>query len=98
MGHTVVDELHELLKREKEQNTKSSDSDPAVDAYLKANAASTPDHIATEVSIHITQLCMFEHVSINHASVASCALRCQTLQLISSVEMHKTHIQLQSSA
>ncbi len=44
-----ADELHELLKREQEQNINSTDSDPAVDAYLKANAASTPDHIATEV-------------------------------------------------
>ena len=45
-----ADELLELLKREKEQNVTTKDSDPYVDAYLKANAASTPDHIATEVS------------------------------------------------
>lgn len=43
-----ADELLELLKREKELGVSSGDSDPYVDAYLKANAASTPDHIATE--------------------------------------------------
>jgi predicted RND superfamily exporter protein len=44
-----ADELHELLRREEEQGITVTDSDPAVDAYLKANAASTPDHIATQV-------------------------------------------------
>lgn len=43
-----ADELLELLKREKEQGVSSEGCDPYVDAYLKANAASTPDHIATE--------------------------------------------------
>ncbi len=47
MNH--ADELHELLRREEEQGITVTDSDPAVDAYLKANAASTPDHIATQV-------------------------------------------------
>ncbi len=46
---THADELHELLRREEEQGITVTDSDPAVDAYLKANAASTPDHIATQV-------------------------------------------------
>ena len=46
---TCADELHELLRREEEQGVTVTDSDPAVDAYLKANAASTPDHIATQV-------------------------------------------------
>jgi len=46
---TCADELHELLRREEEQGITMTDSDPAVDAYLKANAASTPDHIATQV-------------------------------------------------
>ena len=48
----LADELLELLRREKELNVTSKDSDPYVDAYLKANAASTPDHIATEASHH----------------------------------------------
>jgi hypothetical protein len=48
----LADELLELLKREKELKVTSEDSDPYVDAYLKANAASTPDHIATEAGRH----------------------------------------------
>lgn len=51
-----ADELHELLRREQEQNVKSTDSDPAVDAYLKANAASSPDHIATEIVLKLLGL------------------------------------------
>lgn len=51
-----VDELHELLRREREQNVTSTDSDPAVDAYLKAGAASTPDHIATETVLKLLGL------------------------------------------
>ncbi|KAL0035494.1 hypothetical protein WJX77_008879 [Trebouxia sp. C0004] len=47
------DELLELLKRERELNVNSQDSDPYVDAYLKANAASTPDHIATETALKV---------------------------------------------
>ncbi|KAL3132996.1 hypothetical protein ABBQ38_006905 [Trebouxia sp. C0009 RCD-2024] len=50
------DELHELLRREREQNVTSTDSDPAVDAYLKAGAASTPDHIATETVLKLLGL------------------------------------------
>ena len=34
----------------------STDSDPAVDAYLKAGAASTPDHIATETVLKLLGL------------------------------------------
>ena len=48
----LADELLELLKREKELNVPSKDCDPYVDGYLKANAVSTPDHIATEASHH----------------------------------------------
>lgn len=48
----LADELLELLRREQELNISSHDSDPHVDAYLKANAASTPDHIATEASLY----------------------------------------------
>ena len=54
--HAYADELHELLRREKEQNVTSTDSDPAVDAYLKANAASSPDHIATETVLKLLGL------------------------------------------
>ncbi|KAL0031878.1 hypothetical protein WJX79_002852 [Trebouxia sp. C0005] len=50
------DELHELLRREKEQGITVTDSDPAVDAYLKANAASTPDHIATQTIMKLLGL------------------------------------------
>ncbi|KAL0038217.1 hypothetical protein WJX79_008741 [Trebouxia sp. C0005] len=50
------DELLELLKREKELNVPSKDCDPYVDAYLKANAASTPDHIATETALKVLGL------------------------------------------
>ena len=46
--HLLADELLELLKREKELKVPSRDCDPYVDAYLKADAASTTDHIATE--------------------------------------------------
>ena len=52
-----ADELHELLRREQEQNITSTDSNPAVDAYLKANAASSPDHIATQVSADLRLTC-----------------------------------------
>ena len=51
-----ADELHELLRREQEQNINITDSDPAVDAYLKANAASSPDHIATETVLKLLGL------------------------------------------
>ncbi|DBA97183.1 TPA: hypothetical protein ACH3X1_014944 [Trebouxia sp. C0004] len=50
------DELHELLRREEEQGITVTDSDPAVDAYLKANAASTPDHIATQTIMKLLGL------------------------------------------
>ena len=48
--------MHELLKREEEQNIKNTDSDPDVDAYLKANAASSPDHIATDIVMKLLGL------------------------------------------
>lgn len=44
-----ADELHELLQKEKEQGV-PPDSEHAVDAYLKANVADTPDKVITEVS------------------------------------------------
>lgn len=55
-GMPNADELHELLRREQEQNVTTTDSDPAVDAYLKANAASSPDHIATETVLKLLGL------------------------------------------
>ena len=48
----LADELLELLEREKKLGISSKDADPYIDAYLKAGAASTPDHIATEVGHH----------------------------------------------
>ena len=45
-----ADELHELLQKEKEQGVQP-DSEHAVDAYLKANVADTPDKVITEVSL-----------------------------------------------
>ena len=44
-----ADELHELLQKEKEQGVQP-DSEHAVDAYLKASDADTPDRVITEVS------------------------------------------------
>ena len=44
-----VDELRELLKREKELDVDNKDFDPYVDAYLKADAVSSSGHIATQV-------------------------------------------------
>lgn len=43
-----ADELHELLQKEKEQGVEP-DSEHAVDAYLKANVADTPEKVITEV-------------------------------------------------
>lgn len=46
---STADELHELLQKEKEQGVQP-DSEHAVDAYLKASDADTPDRVITEVS------------------------------------------------
>lgn len=45
----TADELHELLQKEKEEGVQP-DSEHAVDAYLKASDADTPDRVITEVS------------------------------------------------
>lgn len=45
-----ADELHELLQKEKEQGVQP-DSEHAVDAYLKANVADTPEKVITEVRL-----------------------------------------------
>lgn len=64
----LADELLELLRREKELNVSSEDSDPYVDAYLKAEAASTPDHIATEVNKEF-----FLDITLSSMSLPTCS-------------------------
>lgn len=61
------------MKREKELNVTSKDCDPYVDAYLKANAAATPDDIATEAGHCFADLCAVHHST-------ACALLYNTLQ------------------
>ena len=75
----LADELLELLKREKELNVPSKDCDPYVDAYLKANAASTPDHIATEAGQYTESTTAFADLCVMNQSTAYSGL-CSLMQ------------------